>query len=293
MSRKLRFAPPNYPLHITQRGNYRQQVFFSDEDRHEFLALVDHHADLRQVEIHGHALMSNHFHLVVTGQVEHGVSRFMQHLTGQYAQYLHGRLNRRGRLWQGRFYSCVLDTPHFLSALAYVDLNPVRARIVGRAEDYAWSSAAAHCGVAAAADWLDLAALHGRVTPAAWQARLREPQSPGEMAARRCGGAASGCANGVSTGRARFCGGTGGKIWGSTEATTAGSAGEESGAKCERSGRNRPARGSVGLGRVQVGGPAPPPLSNAASAAFNSLWDKLVTRMEEEIQGVSVFDTNS
>ncbi len=185
MSRKLRFAPPNYPLHITQRGNYRQQVFFSDEDRHEFLALVDHHADLRQVVIHGHALMSNHFHLVVTGQVEHGVSRFMQHLTGQYAQYLHGRLNRRGRLWQGRFYSCVLDTPHFLTALAYVDLNPVRARIVGRAEDYAWSSAAAHCGVAAAADWLDLAALHGRMTPTAWQARLREPQLRGTVAALR------------------------------------------------------------------------------------------------------------
>ena len=82
MSRKLRFAPPNYPLHITQRGNYRQQVFFCDADRAHFLALLDHHADLRQVMIHGHTLMSNHFHLVVTGQVEDGVSRFMQHLTG-------------------------------------------------------------------------------------------------------------------------------------------------------------------------------------------------------------------
>ena len=49
MPRKPRFAPPEYPLHLTQRGNYRQPVFFSDEDRSEFLALLDHHADLRQV----------------------------------------------------------------------------------------------------------------------------------------------------------------------------------------------------------------------------------------------------
>ena len=52
----------------------------------------------------------------------------MQHVTEQYAQYLHRRLNRRGRLWQSRFYSCVLDAHH--TALAYVDLNAVRARMV-------------------------------------------------------------------------------------------------------------------------------------------------------------------
>ena len=117
-------------MHITQRGNYRQQVFFSDDDRAQFLALLDHHADLRQVIVHGHTLMTNHSHLVVTGQVEGGVSRFMQQLTGQYVQYLHGRLNRRGRLWQSRFYACVLDSHHFLTALSYVDLNRAPRRVV-------------------------------------------------------------------------------------------------------------------------------------------------------------------
>ena len=94
--------------------------------------------------------------------MEGGVSRFLQHLTGQYAQYLHGRLNRRGRLWQSRFYSCVLDNHHFLTAVAYVDLNAVRARMVDRAEEYEWSSAAAYGGLKGAPDWLDLAALHSR-----------------------------------------------------------------------------------------------------------------------------------
>ena len=182
MPRKPRFAPPNYALHITQRGNDRQKVFFTDEDRTQFLALIDHHADLRQVIVHGHVLMSNHFQLVVTGQMDGGVSRFLQHLTGQYAQYLHGRLNRR---WQSRFYSCVLDHHHFLTALAYVDLNPVRARMVDRAEEYEWSSAAAHSGLKGAPDWLDQAALHSRVMPAEWRERLRQPQSRGEVAALR------------------------------------------------------------------------------------------------------------
>ena len=186
MARKPRFAPPNYPLHVTQRGNYRQPVFFTDADRNQFLKLLSDHADDRRVLVHGHTLMSNHIHLVVTGREEGGVSRLMQQVTGQYAQYLHGRLNRRGRLWQSRFYSCVLDAHHFLTALAYVDLNAVRAGIVSQATDYVWSSAAAHCGLSAAPpDWLDLEALHRRVSPLVWRERLEAQQPRHEVAALR------------------------------------------------------------------------------------------------------------
>ena len=124
--------------------------------------------------------------MVVTGWEDGAVSRLLQQVTGQYAQYLHGRLNRRGRLWQSRFYSCVLDAHHFLSALAYVDLNPVRARVVDCAVDSAWSSAAAHCGLAAVMpEWIELEALPSRVTPAGWQERLSQPQPRGEVAALR------------------------------------------------------------------------------------------------------------
>ena len=130
--------------------------------------------------------MSNHIHLVVTGREDGAVSRLLQQVTGQYAQYLHGRLNRRGRLWQSRFYSCVLDAHHFLSALAYVDLNPARARVVDCAVDSAWTSVAAHCGLAAVMpEWLELEALHSRVTPAGWHERLSQPQPRGEVAALR------------------------------------------------------------------------------------------------------------
>ena len=98
---------------------------------------------------------------------------------------LHGRLNRRGRFWQSRFYSCVLDNHHFLTALACFDLNPVRAPMVDRAEEYEWSSAAAHGGLKGAPDWLDQAALRSRVMPAEWRERLPQPQSRGEVAALR------------------------------------------------------------------------------------------------------------
>ena len=87
---------------------------------------VKRHADDRRVLVHGHTLMSNHVHLAVTGQEEGGVSRLMQHVTGQYAQYLHGRLNRRGRVWQSRFYSCVLDAHHSRARLRGPQCGPGR-----------------------------------------------------------------------------------------------------------------------------------------------------------------------
>jgi putative transposase len=185
MARRPRFAPEGYPLHITQRGNYRQPVFFSDADRLFFLALLDYHADPAQITIHGYVLMSNHLHFVLTPHAEDAASRFMQRLTGQYAQYLHGRLHRKGRLWQSRFYSCVLDPHHFLTALAYVDLNPTRAGMVENATTYPWSSAAAHCDASAAPAWLATETLHRRVPPDLWRERLRQPLARSEITALR------------------------------------------------------------------------------------------------------------
>ncbi len=185
MARRPRFAPEGYPLHITQRGNYRQPVFFSVPDRLHFLELLDHHADPAKVSIHAFVLMSNHLHFVLTPHTEDAASRFMQRLTSQYAQYLHGRLHRKGRLWQSRFYSCVLDRHHFLTALAYVDLNPSRAAMVDCATDYQWSSAAAHCNASLAPSWLDVETLHNRIPPHLWRERLGQPLSRAEIAALR------------------------------------------------------------------------------------------------------------
>ncbi len=103
MPRKPRFAPPGYFLHLTQRGNYRQRTFHSHHDHLKFLDLLASHADDREVDILAYCLMSNHFHLIARGHGIDSIPRFIQGLNGQYAQYLRGRLSRRGRLWQARY----------------------------------------------------------------------------------------------------------------------------------------------------------------------------------------------
>jgi putative transposase len=71
----------------------------------------------------------------------------MKPLDLRYAQHVNWTHGISGRLWQGRFFSCPLDEEHLWAAIRYVERNPVRARIVRRAENYPWSSATAHCGM--------------------------------------------------------------------------------------------------------------------------------------------------
>lgn len=185
MPRRPRFAPPGLPVHATHRGNFRQRIFFSDSDRRHYLELVARHAPERKLRILGHCLMANHTHLIAIPGTENALSDFFARLSGEYAQYLNWRLGRRGHVWGARYYSCLLDGPHLGRALRYVDLNPVRAGRVARAEDYCWSSAAAHLGLAPAPEWLDLAAFHERFEPEHWRWALGSEQPRAEITALR------------------------------------------------------------------------------------------------------------
>jgi len=88
--------------------------------------------------------MTNHIHLVAIPAREDSLSILMRRVHGRYAQYYNARSGRSGHLWQNRFFACTLGPGHLWSALAYVERNPIRAGIVGRAGDYVWSSAVAH-----------------------------------------------------------------------------------------------------------------------------------------------------
>ena len=155
MSRKNRFAPPGYWLHITQRGNDKQRVFLTDADREYFVTLMAIRSEERAVRISAYCLMSNHFHVVAVGDQADAVSLFMMDLNSLYATHRNVTHRHTGRAWQGRFYSAVLDPAHWATALRYAELNPVRARMVARAEDWEWSSARAHLGLALTPAWLD------------------------------------------------------------------------------------------------------------------------------------------
>jgi putative transposase len=144
--RHRRVIFPGVPHHVTQRGNHRERVFRAKGDPEAYLSLLLAYSRRFGIGVIAYCLMPNHVHLVVTPTTPDGVPRALRAVHGQYAQRVHRMHGVNGHLWQGRYFSCALDTPHFLNAVRYVELNPVRAGIIERPESYRWSSAAAHCG---------------------------------------------------------------------------------------------------------------------------------------------------
>jgi len=137
---------PGIPHHVTQRGNHREQVFLSKGDAEAYLSLLHAYSRRFRIAIFAYCLMPNHVHLVVKPTNSDGLPRALRAVHCQYAQRIHRMRAVNGHLWQGRYYSSALDPAHFLNAIRYVELNPVRARLIARPEDYPWSSAAARCG---------------------------------------------------------------------------------------------------------------------------------------------------
>lgn len=147
MPRHARIVFPGVPHHVTQRGNHRERVFFDRGDHAAYLGLLGEHAQRLAIDIVAYCLMPNHVHLVVIPSNLDGLHRMFKGVHGEYAQRVNRMRDQQGHLWQGRYFSSPLDADYFLNAVRYAELNPVRARMVVRAEDYAWSSAAAHCGL--------------------------------------------------------------------------------------------------------------------------------------------------
>ena len=144
MPRIARVAAVAEPHHVTQRGNSRQQTFFSHADRRIYLALPKTHCQRWRLDVLGYCLMPNHVHLIVVPERENSLAKALGRTHYDDAIYLNGRRRRSGHLWQNRFYSTVLAGSHLQAALRYVDLNPVRARLAKEATAYEWSSACAH-----------------------------------------------------------------------------------------------------------------------------------------------------
>jgi putative transposase len=144
MARLARIVLPGIPHHVTQRGNRRERVFFEDGDYALYLDLLAEAAERAGVAIWAYCLMPNHVHIVAVPGDEDGLRRTFRHVHRHYTGFINARMRMTGHLWQGRFSSVAMDEAHLVSALRYVALNPVRARLVARAEDWRWSSVAAH-----------------------------------------------------------------------------------------------------------------------------------------------------
>ncbi len=147
MPRLARTVCARVPHHITQRGNRREKVFFTNADRQAYLTWLQEYAGKHGVDILAYCLMTNHVHLVAVPATEDGLQNVFKPLHMRYAQRINRARGWKGHVWQGRFFSSPLDEAYLWAAIRYVERNPVRARMVRKAENYRWSSALAHCGL--------------------------------------------------------------------------------------------------------------------------------------------------
>jgi putative transposase len=145
MPRVARVVIPGLPHHVTQRGNNRQDVFFTDDDRAFYLETLRRQSRRHGLELHGFCLMTNHVHLIVTPLTEESLAKAVGRAHQLYAQYINDHCGRIGHLWHSRFFSCPMDDDHYMTGLRYAERNPQRAGLVRVPWEYPWSSAAAHC----------------------------------------------------------------------------------------------------------------------------------------------------
>lgn len=144
MARLARVVVPNVAHHVTQRGNRRSDVFFSNEDYKVYLKLLQEYNEIYRLKIWAYCLMSNHIHMIIVPEDEKGLAKLLRAAHTKFALHVNHIQHWTGHLWQNRYFSCPMDDSHLLAAVKYVELNPVRAGIVKNAEDYLWSSARAH-----------------------------------------------------------------------------------------------------------------------------------------------------
>jgi putative transposase len=146
MARLARVVAPGIPHHITQRGNRRQLTFFQESDYQLYLDLALECCQKHDVQIWAYCLMPNHVHLVAVPDKEESLCLTIGEIHQRYTKAINFRMGWRGHLWQGRFHSSPMDESYLLATARYIELNPVKAKIVKSAQDYLWSSARYHLG---------------------------------------------------------------------------------------------------------------------------------------------------
>ena len=147
MPRQPRLVIVGYPHHIILRGNNRSAIFYNDKDKRFFIKYLKEAKEKTGSKIYAYCLMGNHVHLLIEPSTEDGLADMMQLAGIRYAQYINRTYKRTGTLWEGRFKSSVVSNDEYLLTCGkYIELNPVRAKIVKNPQDYFWSSFGVRAG---------------------------------------------------------------------------------------------------------------------------------------------------
>ena len=144
MTRLARIVVPSCPHHVTQRGNRREAIFFEEGDQEIYRDLLAEQIHQGGVEVWAYCLMPNHVHLIVVPRRAEGFARAIGEAHRRYTNFINARGRWTGHLFQSRFGSVPMDEAHLMAAVRYVSLNPVRAKLVSKAQDWPWSSVCAH-----------------------------------------------------------------------------------------------------------------------------------------------------
>lgn len=144
MPRSARLVVPEMPHHVIQRGNRKQTIFASDQDRRLYLKYLAKACQFHGVQCLAWCLMDNHVHLALTPPAPDALRAVMASTHTRYAQWVNRSQGLVGHLFQGRFHSYAMDDAHLIAAVRYIENNPVKAGLVTRAEEWFWSSARAH-----------------------------------------------------------------------------------------------------------------------------------------------------
>jgi putative transposase len=145
MARLGRYFLPDQPLHVIQRGNNRAAIFFSPADYGLYRRWLAEASATHGLRVHAYVLMTNHVHLLATPADRDSLPRTMQSLGRRYVRHVNASQRRTGTLWEGRYRAAPVDSEaYFLACCRYIELNPVRAGMVGHPRDYPWSSWHAH-----------------------------------------------------------------------------------------------------------------------------------------------------
>jgi putative transposase len=142
MPRTARVAPNGYVYHVLTRGNNRQIIFKNEKDYEKYREILQKYKDKYDFKLYHYVLMGNHVHLVIEPTEKGGsLADIMKGINLSYAQYYKNKYSYIGHFWQDRFKSIIVSKDDYLLACgSYVELNPVRAKIVEDPKDYTWSS---------------------------------------------------------------------------------------------------------------------------------------------------------
>ncbi len=144
MPRLVRIVIPGIPHHVIQRGNRSHTVFFSDADKQLYLDILKIQSYIHGLAVWCYCLMDNHVHLIVVPEKEESLALGIGEAHRKYTLMINRTHKWKGGLWQGRFVSYPMDEFYTFKAIRYIERNPLRAKIVKRPADYAWSSARSH-----------------------------------------------------------------------------------------------------------------------------------------------------